>query len=176
MKLTSNVLALAWPLLLLACSTKPTVQAQSDQTNAATIAPAQPAIPLAGRVTDVAHLLSSDTKVRLSAKLENLEASTHHQLVVVTVNSLGGRDIDDFSRDLANAWGIGRKGHNDGVVLLVAPKERKVRITVGRALEATLTPVVCEQIIAAKIIPRFRSGDLAGGIESGADALISRLN
>jgi len=176
MRLRTKVIALAWPLLLLACSDEQTVKARSDRTTEAAMARAQPAIPLAGRVMDAAHLLPSEVRTVLTARLAKLEAETHHQVVIVTVNSLGGRDVADYTRDLANAWGIGRKDYNDGVVLLIAPKERKVRIAVGFGLESILTPVICQQIIANRIVPRFRSGDFPGGIERGADALISRLN
>jgi uncharacterized protein len=70
---------------------------------------------------------------------------------------------------------LGRKGYNDGVVLLVAPNEHKVRIAVGYGLEKQLTDEICQQIIAEKMLPRFREGQLAGGIQAGADALIARL-
>jgi uncharacterized protein len=131
---------------------------------------------LAGRVTDAAHILSSEQKAKLSAKLQQFERATRHQMVVATVPTLGGRDVADFTRDLSNSWGIGRKGYNDGVVLLVAPNELKVRIAVGYGLEKKLTHVVCQQIIDNAILPRFRRGDLAGGIEAGTDALIARLS
>jgi uncharacterized protein len=96
-------------------------------------------------------------------------------MVVVTVPALSGRDVADFTRDLANEWGIGRKGYDDGVVVLVAPNERKVRIAVGYGLEGTLTHEVCRQIIDTAMLPRFRHRDIPGGIEAGTDALIVRL-
>ena len=136
---------------------------------------APPAIPLAGRVTDAAHILSAAERSALTIKSERLERATQHQMVVVTIPSLGGRDIADFARDLGNSWGIGRKGYDDGVILLVAPHERKVRIAVGYGLEKTLTSSVCQKIIDESILPRFRKGDLAGGIEAGTDALVKRL-
>ena len=96
-------------------------------------------------------------------------------MVVVTVPTLSGRDVADYTRDLSNRWGIGRKGDNDGVVLLVAPVEHKVRIAVGYGLEGKLTHDVCQQIIDKTMLPRFRDGDLPGGIEAGTDAIIARL-
>jgi len=135
-----------------------------------------PVVPLTGRVTDAAHILSPEQVSRLTVKLEQLERTTKHQLVVTTVPSLGGLDVADFTRDLANKWGIGRKGYNDGVVLLVAPNEMKVRIAVGYGLERTLTQEVCQQIIDRSMLPRLRKGDLPGGIEAGTDALIARLS
>src|SRR6476659_7177855 len=92
------------------------------------------AVPLAGRVTDAANVVSKQQEAALSDRLARFEDATKHQMVVVTVNSLGGRDVADYTRDLANAWGIGRKGYDDGVVVLVAPNERKVRIAVGDGL------------------------------------------
>jgi uncharacterized protein len=135
-----------------------------------------PALALAGRVTDAADVLDPAQEAALTAKLVELERRTQHQLVIVTAPSLEGQDIAAFTRDLANGWGIGRKGHNDGVVLLVAPNERKVRIAVGYGLEQALTRAVCEQIINDKMIPLFRKGDLPGAIGAGTDALIALLN
>lgn len=134
------------------------------------------AVPLAGRVTDAAHILSPHEQVILSDRLEKLEQKTQHQLVVVTVPSLGGRDVADYTRDLANSWGIGRKGYNDGVVLLVAPTEHKVRIAVGYGLEKRLSDATCQQIIDQEVLPLFRKGDLPGGIEAGTNALIASLH
>ena len=135
----------------------------------------KPASALERRVTDAAHLLSSEARTKLSAKLARLEGLTHRQVVVVTVSSLGGRDIADFTKDLSKAWGIGRKGYNDGIVLLVAPHERKVRIAIGYGLEGVLTKSICGQSIETAILPKFRAGDFSGGIEGGSDALIARL-
>jgi uncharacterized protein len=134
------------------------------------------AVPFSGRVTDAAHILSSQFRSKLSGKLAKFERSTHHQMVVVTVSTLDGKDVADFTRDLANAWGIGRKGYDDGVVLLVAPNERKVRLAVGLGLEKKLVEPVCQRILNSVVMPRFRKGDYAGGIERGADAVIARLD
>lgn len=130
---------------------------------------------LAGRVTDVAQVLTGQQKNRLSAKLELIEQTTGHQMIVVTVPTLGGRDIAGFARDLGNTWGIGRKGYDDGVILLVAPRERRIRIAVGYGLEEALPNALCKQIIDKQMLPHFRNDDLAGGIEAGVDALASRL-
>lgn len=129
----------------------------------------------AGFVTDAAHLLSDTDKADLTKKLERLEERTRHQMAVVTVPTLGGSNVDDFARDLGNSWGIGRKGYNDGILLLVAPSERKVRLAVGDGLVKILTHRVCRQILDEKVIPRFRNGDLPGGINAATDAVIARL-
>jgi uncharacterized protein len=84
-------------------------------------------------------------------------------MVVVTVTTLGGRDVADFARDLANSWEFGRKCYDDGIMLLVAPNERKVRIAVGYGLEKTLTHDVSQRIIDQQILPAFRRGDLPSG-------------
>ena len=136
---------------------------------------AQPKLALAGRVTDAANLLDGSQEAELSDRLEELERSTGHQMVVVAVTTLGGEDVSAFTRDLGNAWGIGRAGENDGLILLVAPNERKVRIEVGYGLEKTLPNDLCHRIIQDEILPHFRRGDYPRGIEAGANALIVRL-
>jgi uncharacterized protein len=133
------------------------------------------AFALTGRVGDQALILDPGAEARLAARLERLEQATRHQMIVVTVPSLGGRDVADYARALANAWGIGRPGHNDGVVILVAPNERKARIAVGDGLEGVLPDALCAQIMRDEMIPRFRSADYAGGIEAGVGALARRL-
>jgi uncharacterized protein len=135
-----------------------------------------PVVALTGRVTDAADILNPEQEASLSAKLEQLERATHHQMVVATVPTLRGADIATFTKDLANSWGIGRKGYDDGVVILVAPNERQARIAVGRGMEKTLTNDLCRKIIQEQMLPRFREGDLPGGIEAGADAVIAKLS
>jgi uncharacterized protein len=166
---------LAGSLLLLAnCDVQSASPPTLDFGNSA--ANRTPAIPLSGRVTDAAGTLGPAQEAALSAKLEGLERLTKRQMVIVTVPSLGGQDIAAYTRNLANSWGIGRKGYNDGVVLLVAPNEQRVRIAVGLGLEEVLTHEVCQGIIDNSMLPRFRAGDLIGGIEAGTDALIVHLS
>ena len=137
-------------------------------------APAFP--PLTGRVVDQANVLDASVRSRLDDKLSGLEAKTTTQLVVVTLASLQGYDIADYGYQLGRQWGIGQKGSNNGVLLIVAPSERKVRIEVGYGLEGDLTDAVTRLIIANAILPRFRTGDYAGGIERGADDIIQVLS
>jgi uncharacterized protein len=136
---------------------------------------AQPKIALSGRVTDAARILDDAQEASLSNRLEQLERKTGHQMVVITVPTLGGKDVTAFTQELGNVWGIGRAEHDDGVILLVAPNERKARIAVGYGLEKTLPDALCEKIMDDRILPRFGEGDLAGGIEAGASAIIERL-
>ncbi|MFN4240895.1 MAG: TPM domain-containing protein [Erythrobacter cryptus] len=131
--------------------------------------------PLTGRVVDAADLLPPEVEARLAAKLEALEAQSQRQLVVATVPDLNGYDIADYGYQLGRFWGLGDKERNDGALLLVAPNERKVRIEVGYGLEGYLTDALSALIIQNTILPAFRNGDFAGGIEAGTDAIIAQL-
>ena len=132
--------------------------------------------PLTGRVVDDAGVLSAPVKADLDAKLAALETATHHQLVVATIKSLQGDDIDDYGYQLGRAWGIGRAGKNDGVVFIIAPAEHKVRIEVGYGLEPILTDALSSQILQAAVLPKFRAGDVQGGVVDGTTALIAQLS
>ena len=106
----------------------------------------------------------------------DLEAKTGRQMVVATLPDLQGYEIEDFGYQLGRAWGIGDKTRNDGVLLLVAPKERKVRIDVGYGLEGVLTDALSSLIIQNKILPAFRAGKMEDGVMAGAEALIGQLS
>jgi uncharacterized protein len=137
---------------------------------------AAPAFPaLTGRVVDQADVIPPAAEVALDAKLSALEAKTTDQLVVVTLKSLGGYEIADFGYQLGRAWGIGQKGKNNGVLLIVAPNEQDVRIEVGYGREGDLTDAVTRLIIENSILPKFRAGDYAGGIAAGTDDIIKVL-
>ncbi len=131
--------------------------------------------PLAGRVTDAAGILPADTAAALTAKLAALETATGTQLVIATVPDLQGYEIEEYGYQLGRAWGIGQKGKNTGAILLVALKERKVRIEAGYGLEGTLTDALTKIIIETKIVPAFKAGDMPGGIVAGTDALLELL-
>jgi uncharacterized protein len=126
-------------------------------------------------VVDDAGLLPTDAKARLEARLAAVERQSKHQFVVVTVKSLGGHSIEDYSLTLFRSWGIGRKGVNDGVELLVAPNERKVRIEVGYGLERALRDEEAGQILRTDILPRFKAGDMPGGMLAGSEAIIREI-
>ncbi len=162
-------------LALASCRQADSAPSNRDTASPPAVAAAPSGLALAGPVTDAANVLTPAQEATISAKLERLERTTHHQMVVVTVPSLGGADIATFTTNLANRWRIGRKSHDDGVVLLVAPNQREVRIAVGYGLEKTLTDAACKQIIDEHMLPSFRKGDLPQGIASGVDALIARL-
>ena len=131
--------------------------------------------PLTGRVVDQAGLLSDADKISLETRLEDLEAKSGIQLVVATVKSLDGDEIEPYANQMFRAWKLGERTRNNGVLLLVAPSERRVRIEVGYGLEATLTDALSKVIIANAITPRFKSGDFPGGIHRGVDDIITVL-
>jgi uncharacterized protein len=130
---------------------------------------------LTGRVVDDAHVLSPQVQADLTQKLAALEQKNSRQLVVVTLPTLGGYEIEDYGNQLLRHWQIGQKGLNNGAVFLVVPSEHKVRIEVGYGLEATLTDAMSSVILQKAVIPKFRAGDVQGGIVDGADAIIEQL-
>ncbi len=139
------------------------------------LARAQTFPALTGRVVDGANIIPADEKVRLEQKLTALEQQSGRQLVVATVPDLQGYEISDYGYQLGRSWGIGEKDKNTGAILLIAPTERKVRIEVGYGLEGVLTDGISALIIQQQIVPRFKAGDMPGGIEAGADAIIHQI-
>lgn len=139
-------------------------------------AAAEPSFPpLTGRIVDQAGLLPTDVRARLDAMLEAHEKATSNQVVVVTLKSLQGYDIADYGYRLGRHWGIGQASRNNGTLLIVAPAERLVRIEVGYGLEGVLTDAISYNIIQARILPLFRAGNYAGGIEAGVISILSAL-
>ena len=130
---------------------------------------------LTGRVVDNAHLLQPDQAAALDAKLAQLEQQSGRQMVVATLPDLQGYPIEDYGYQLGRKWGLGDKKANDGLLLLVAPNERKVRIEVGYGLEPIVTDALSSVIIQRNILPKFRDKDMAGGIIAGSDALVALL-
>jgi uncharacterized protein len=126
-------------------------------------------------VTDQAGILSDSTEKALTKDARKFEAKTSSQFVVVTVTTLDGWTIERYGRWLGNKWGIGQSETDNGVLLLVAPNERKVRIEVGLGLEGILTDRMAQRIIDDEILPEFRSGDLEAGIVAGHRAVIAAL-
>ena len=131
--------------------------------------------PLTGRVVDNAHALSPQAQADLTAKLAALEAKNGDQLVVVTLPTLQGYEIADYGYQLGRAWGIGQKGKDNGALFIVVPSERKVRIEVGYGLEPVLTDALTNVILQRDVLPKFRGGDVEGGVVGGTDALIQQL-
>lgn len=127
---------------------------------------------LTGRVVDNAHLLTAAQRSALTQKLAAAEKKTSNQVVVVTVPNLQGGTIEQFGYQLGRKWGIGQKGKDNGALLIVAPKEHKVRIEVGYGLEGVLTDALSSSIIYNDIRPAFRKGDYATGINNGVDSIL----
>src|SRR5476649_1694309 len=130
---------------------------------------------LTGRVVDQANIIPAPARADLETKLSDLESKSGIQLVVATVTSLDGQEIEPYANELFRAWKLGEKTKNNGVLLLVAPNEKRVRIEVGYGLEGTLTDALSKVIIANAITPRFKTGDFAGGIARGVDDIITVL-
>ena len=126
-------------------------------------------------VVDQADLLRPEQEVDLSTKSEALFASTGRQFVVATVNSLEGLEIEDYGTRLGRHWQLGDEKEDDGVILLVAPNEKKVRIETGYGAEGFLPDILAGRIIRDDILPRFRDGDMAGGIMAGAGSVLTHL-
>ena len=139
------------------------------------LAAAQTFPKLTGPVVDAGNVIPDDVEARLTQKLTAFNQTSGRQLQVATVPDLQGYEISDYGYQLGRAWGIGAKDTNDGALLLIAPAERKVRIEVGYGLEGTLTDALSSRIIRRDILPRFKAGDMPGGIEAGTDALIKQL-
>jgi uncharacterized protein len=159
----------------------------------AAVAVAAPNFPALNgtRVIDQAGLLKPETRTDLDLKLKGLEDKTTDQVVVVTLNSLDGYEIEDYGYQLGRYWGIGQKNvdgqgtvtasngeayKDNGILLIVAPNERKVRIEVGYGLEPVMTDALSSQIIRGTILPAFKSGDYEGGIVAGTDKIIEQLS
>lgn len=130
---------------------------------------------LTGRVVDRADMLGSNAERRISETLASHEKQSGIQLVVATLPDLQGYTIETFGYQLGRHWGIGQKGKNNGVLLIVAKRERKIRIEVGYGLEGQLTDALSANIIHSVISPRFKRGQFEAGIESGVEAIISAL-
>jgi uncharacterized protein len=128
--------------------------------------------PLTGRVVDEAHILPVSAVADLESKLADLESRSGIQLVVATVGSLDGQEIEPYANELFRTWKLGDKTSNNGVLLLVAPNQKRVRIEVGYGLEGTLTDALSKVIITNAIAPRFKTGDFSGGITRGVDDII----
>jgi len=132
--------------------------------------------PLTGRVVDAAGIMTAQSRSDLEAKLKNLEDKSGIQVVVATVKSLEGGDVETYANQLFRNWKLGEAKKNNGVLLLVAPNEHKVRIEVGYGLEGTLTDALSSVIISSAMVPRFKANDFSGGIERGVDGIITVLS
>ncbi len=130
---------------------------------------------LAGQVVDQARVLPPSTVESITAQLAAHETKSSNQVAVLIVPTLDGDIIEEFSHRVATAWKLGQKGTDNGVLLLVAIQERKVRIEVGYGLEGALTDARSAQIIRHEIVPHFRAGDIAAGVTAGVQAILRTI-
>ena len=130
---------------------------------------------LAGRVNDNAGLLAASARETLEALLKAHEDSTSNQVVVLTIPSLQGETLEDYSIKVAETWKLGQKDKDNGVLLLIAQDDRKVRIEVGDGLEGSLPDITCGHIIRREIVPRFRDSDYEGGVRAGVEAILRAI-
>ncbi len=127
---------------------------------------------LKNRVNDYAGMLSSTTQRQLEATLRDLERTDSTQIVVLTLRSLEGENIEEFSMRVAETWQIGQKGLDNGALLIISIKDRKIRIEVGYGLEGTLTDLMAGRIIRNIIAPRFKAGNFDQGVTDGIQSMI----
>jgi len=143
----------------------------------ATLAFAAPNYPeLTGRVVDQAGIIQASTRAGLESKLRDLEDKSGIQLVVASLKSLDGYDIETYANGLFRYWKLGEAKKNNGVLFLVAPNERKMRIEVGYGLEGALTDALSKVILTSVVAPRFKAGDYNGGVERGVEGIIEVLS
>lgn len=131
--------------------------------------------PLTGRVVDLAQVLPATVAASLVRDLEAHESKTSNQVAVLILPSLEGEPLESFTHRVATTWKLGQEGTDNGVLFLVAMKERKIRFEVGYGLEGTLTDARSAQIIRSEIIPRFRDGDASGGVAAGVTAILKTI-
>jgi uncharacterized protein len=139
---------------------------------AATAAHAAIEVPfLAGRVNDTANLLSNEQRERVESTLTDLEQATGAQVAILTIDTLDSEPIEELSLRVAETWKLGQRDKDNGVLVLIAKGDRKMRIEVGYGLEGVLTDALSSRILDEIMRPRFRAGDFGGGIEAAADAI-----
>ena len=142
----------------------------------ATALHAAPDFPaLTGRVVDEANLMSRKQAHQLAQQLAVFEKRSGVQLVVVSIDTLAGDTIEEYGYQLGRHWGIGQKGKNNGVLLIIAQDERKVRIEVGYGLEGALPDAIAANIIQTRILPAFKRGDMVAGILAGSQGIMQAL-
>lgn len=129
-----------------------------------------------GPVADYANVLTAADKAALDAKLRDYNRATGRAVIVATVPSLDGEEIEPYAQKLAENWDIGGAESQNGVLFLVAPTERKLRIATARGVDVRLTDIMSGRIIRDVVVPRFKAGDMSGGIVAGVDAIIQQLD
>src|SRR5262249_49854667 len=139
-------------------------------------APAADIPYLTGRIVDTAQILSPDARTRLTATLKAHEQATSNQIVVLTVPTIQPEGIEEYAIDVFNGWKLGQQGRNNGILVIVVPQDRRMRIEVGYGLEPILTDAMAGAIIRDVMAPAFRRADYDAGVENGVAAIIARLD
>jgi uncharacterized protein len=167
---------LALASLLVSCGQPQQAAAPAPNTNVSVLAAAPaPLLALTGRVVDAANLLTPAEEAALTRDLAALEARTTDQVVIATVPSLGGREIGAYGAALGNEWHLGQRGKDNGLIILVAPSERRVHIALGFGIERIIPDTRAQAIIDRDILPHFRRGEWHAGIRAGMEAVIGDL-
>jgi uncharacterized protein len=130
---------------------------------------------LRGHVNDYAGILTAQQRADIESRLTKYEQETTHQMVVLTVPTLGAESIESFSLRVANAWRLGRKDLDNGVLITVSPSDRKARIELGRGMNKYVSDTVAAEIMTSVMTPQFRTGDYAHGIELGVERLMTEF-
>lgn len=131
--------------------------------------------PAKASVADGADVLPPEVEGKIAEKLKAVEAKSGHPMAVVTVKSLGGVEAADYAAALARKWELGRPGYGDGLLLLVAPDDKQMTLDRGIGLDAALSKEAAQKLIDQTMIPQFKTGNFAGGIEAGAVAIADLL-
>jgi len=129
-----------------------------------------------GFVNDFAGIMRPETKAKVEGLLSAFERSTGNEVAVVTLPSLDGNTVEDVAVELFGEWGIGKKGQDNGILFLVAPSEKRMRIEVGYGLEGTINDALAGRILDQAVVPRFREGDMDGGIAAGSLAIVDVIS
>jgi uncharacterized protein len=141
-----------------------------------------PAIGLAaypkptGFVNDFAGIIKPETKAKLEGLMASFERSTGNEVAIVTLPSLDGNTVEGVAVELFGQWGIGKKGKDNGILFLIAPNEKRMRIEVGYGLEGTINDALAGRILDQAVVPRFREGDMDGGIAAGSLAIVGIIS
>jgi len=144
-------------------------------TGASAAAQDYPARPT-GPIYDGANIITDGEEQLLDARLRDYNRTTGRAIIVATVPSLDGEEVEPYARHLATEWGIGGEESENGLLLLVAPNERKMWISSARGLQERMTDIMSGRIYRDVIVPRFKAGDMSGGIVDGVDAIITQLD
>jgi uncharacterized protein len=169
---------LALALLLAGCGQPQQAAAPAANATASSPGPAAapaPLLALTGRVVDAANLLTPAEEAALTRDLAALEARTTDQIAIATVPSLGGREIGAYGTALGNEWHLGQRGKDNGLIILVAPNERRAHIALGFGIERIVPDARAQAIMDGDMLPHFRRGEWHAGIRAGMEALIADL-